>query len=436
VAVPVRLAAASAVLAVVLATQAQPSTVPRALATAVGFARVTHLSPDTAPFDAALTPAGTRAPVVTLRGVAYGDVSAYQRLAPGSYTLTLRGTGTGEQGVVLLSRTVRISSGQAYTLALMGLRTQLSLRVIGDNIQLAGSDKARLRVINAATTLDPAQVTMDPVGQLWPQVGFSTVTPYRDVPAGQHVLRASEPGGGSPIALPVTLAGNSVYTAMILNGSNGARLQLVTDATGPVRAPSGSVETGLGGAAAIPAGWPAAALPAGWPSGGGAFDRLPVPGGPVELAGAAAPGRLVPVELRVPRIGVRARIVGLHLDRSGALVVPSNYDVTGWYGAVPGTPGPAVLAGHVDSRRGPAVFFRLRTLRAGDLVLVRRSDGRTLRYVVASVATYPKARFPADQVYEVRPDSELRLITCGGTFDESRRSYRDNIVVTAVPATR
>jgi len=423
VAVSVRLVAAGGVLALVLAGQTGPSTVPRALATDLGFARVAHLSPDTAPFDAALIPAGSRSPVVTLRGMTYGDVSAYQRLAPGGYTLTLRGTGTGEQGVVLLSRTVRIDSGQAYTLALMGLRSQLSLRVIGDDIRLAGPSQSRLRTINAATTLDPATVMMDPVGQLWPQVGFSTATPYLDVPAGQHVLRASDPSAKVTTALPVTLAANSVYTVLILNSSNGARLQLVTDAAGPVQAPKGPVQTGLGGAA----GWPAGAP-------GGAFDWLSAPGAPVELAAVAAPGRLVPVELRIPRIGVRTGIVGLHLDRSGALAPPSSFGVAGWYGAVPGQPGPAVLAGHVDSRRGPAVFFRLAALQAGDPVLVRRSDGRTLRYVVTSVARYPKVRFPAAQVYEIRPDSELRLITCGGTFDAAARSYRDNIVVTAVPA--
>jgi hypothetical protein len=308
----------------------------------------------------------------------------------------------------------------------MGLRSQLSLRVIGDDIRRPGTSQARLRTINAATTLDPATVMMDPVGQLWPQVGFSTATPYRNVPAGQHVLRASDPSARVTAALPVTLAANTVYTMLVLNSSNGARLELVTDAAAPTPVPKGPVQTGFGGAAALPAGWPPGAP-------GGAFDRLPVPGAALELA---APGRLVPVELRIPRIGVRTRVVGLHLDRSGALVAPGSSGVAGWYGAVPGRPGPAVLAGHVDSRRGPAVFFRLPALRAGDPVLVRRSDGRTLRYVVTTVAHYPKAQFPAAQVYEIRPDSELRLITCGGTFDPAARSYRDNIVVTAVPAAR
>src|SRR5439155_6234823 len=114
------------------------------------------------------------------------------------------------------------------------------------------------------------------------------------------------------------------------------------------------------------------------------------------------------------------------------------FDVAGWYaeGPAPGQPGPAVLAGHVDSRAGPAVFYRLAELAPGAEVLVHRADGSTLRYLVAGTVRYPKARFPTALVYAPVPDTELRLITCGGTFDRAIRSYRDDIVVTAVAAPR
>jgi len=90
-----------------------------------------------------------------------------------------------------------------------------------------------------------------------------------------------------------------------------------------------------------------------------------------------------------------------------------------------------VIAGHVDSHKGPAVFFRLAELADGDEVFVDRADGTTARFPVTSVDRYPKDRFPTEQVYGPTTRAELRLITCGGEFDADARSYRDNVVVSA-----
>jgi sortase (surface protein transpeptidase) len=116
------------------------------------------------------------------------------------------------------------------------------------------------------------------------------------------------------------------------------------------------------------------------------------------------------------------------------LVPPVDPDVAGWYrrGAAPGEQGPAVIAGHVDSRSGPAVFFRLDELAPGDRVEVDRSDGKAFGYRVVSVESHPKTAFPTALVYGPAPGSVLRLITCGGVFDPHGRHYRDNVVVTAV----
>ena len=121
---------------------------------------------------------------------------------------------------------------------------------------------------------------------------------------------------------------------------------------------------------------------------------------------------------------------------TGELAAPNDPARAGWYeaGVVPGDQGPAVIGGHVDSRRGPGVFFRLRTLHPGDLIQVTRSDGGTVRFSVLSVALYPKDRFPTQAVYGPTPAPELRLVTCGGRFDRSVRSYDDNVVVDAVLA--
>jgi len=148
---------------------------------------------------------------------------------------------------------------------------------------------------------------------------------------------------------------------------------------------------------------------------------------------ALARGAAPPVRIRIPAIGVSAAVVRLGLNRDGTLQVPADFGVTGWFtgGPAPGETGPAVVAGHIDSRRGPAVFYRLHALRPGDRVAVERADGTTVQFAVEGSAQYPKRAFPTEAVFGPSPDPLLRLITCGGTFDHSRRSYRDNVVVTA-----
>ncbi len=175
--------------------------------------------------------------------------------------------------------------------------------------------------------------------------------------------------------------------------------------TPPPPAPSSVVAPAVGGALAVP--------PAG--------DRLP-----------AAPVRATAV--RVPVLGVGSELVDLDLETSGALRPPPTADVAGWFaaGAVPGDPGPAVIAGHVDSRAGPGVFFPLRDVPIGAEVEVDRSDGRLVRYRVREVRVVAKDAFPTAQVYGPTPVPELRLITCGGEFDPDARRYLRNVVVSAV----
>jgi sortase (surface protein transpeptidase) len=148
---------------------------------------------------------------------------------------------------------------------------------------------------------------------------------------------------------------------------------------------------------------------------------------------ALARGAAPPVRIRIPAIGVSAAVVRLGLNRDGTLQVPEDFGVTGWFtgGPAPGETGPAVIAGHIDSRRGPAVFYRLHALRPGDRVAVGRADGTTVQFAVEGSAQYPKRAFPTEAVFGPSPDPLLRLITCGGAFDRSTRHYRDNVVVTA-----
>ena len=103
-------------------------------------------------------------------------------------------------------------------------------------------------------------------------------------------------------------------------------------------------------------------------------------------------------------------------------------------GAAVGAIGAAIIGGHIDSYRGPGVFYRLNTLRRGDKIYVKRSDGTMVLFKVTSVLTYPKDKFPTQTVYGPTPDAELRLITCGGTFDSTTGHYLSNIVVYATEA--
>jgi len=147
---------------------------------------------------------------------------------------------------------------------------------------------------------------------------------------------------------------------------------------------------------------------------------------------AAAPVR--PVAVSIPALAVAGPLEELVADAdTGELAAPADPARAGWYaaGVVPGDQGPAVIGGHVDSRSGPGVFFRLRTLHPGDLIDVTRSDGRTVHFSVIAVALYPKDRFPTEAVYGPTSGPELRLVTCGGAFDRSARSYDDNVVVDA-----
>ncbi|HEX5620768.1 MAG TPA: class F sortase [Solirubrobacteraceae bacterium] len=143
-----------------------------------------------------------------------------------------------------------------------------------------------------------------------------------------------------------------------------------------------------------------------------------------------------PVRVEIPSIGVDASIVPLGLNTDRTLQVPSDFGDAGWWtgGPRPGEPGAAIIAGHVDSYTGPAVFFRLGELGLGAEIVVVRRDGTRGRFRVVGREQYPKDEFPTERVYGRTSDPALRLITCSGTFDRSSGHYLDNTVVYALSA--
>jgi len=207
---------------------------------------------------------------------------------------------------------------------------------------------------------------------------------------GRHAAKASRPAG-----LIALLAGSLVA----LGGGIGLAANSLAGSSGYPLGPTPHVAAPRGRAAAL-----------------------------ATAAGAHSVPR--PVWLVVPAIGVRTKLIRLGRTSAGTLQVPTTTSVAGWYtgGVRPGAIGPAVIAGHVDSVAGEGIFFRLKLLRPGDKVFVRRADGSIAQFVITAVRFYVKTRFPTRAVYGPVPYAAIRLVTCGGIFDHATGSYLSNVV--------
>jgi hypothetical protein len=152
------------------------------------------------------------------------------------------------------------------------------------------------------------------------------------------------------------------------------------------------------------------------------------------LGSTSAPGRVSPpIRIDIKSIGASAPVDPLVLNTDGTLEVPKDFSRAGYYTGrpMPGAIGPAIIAAHVDSETGPAVFYRLRDLKPGDDVSVTRADGTEVLFSVDKVEQHAKDAFPTDAVYGPTPGATLRLITCAGPFNSSARHYRDNLIAFA-----
>lgn len=194
--------------------------------------------------------------------------------------------------------------------------------------------------------------------------------------------------------------------------TDGPRTALVAAAGAGATSPSSSSSTTTSqAAAAVPA--PAAV--------------------PLAASAVAASAVAAPTAVRVPSLGISSDLVRLGTTADGSLEVPADAARAGWFseGVAPGATGPAVIAGHVDSRSGPGVFAHLSRVAVGARVEVARADGSTAVFEVTGVQQVAKDAFPTQDVYGPVAGPELRLITCGGAFDEGTGHYVDNVVVYA-----
>jgi sortase (surface protein transpeptidase) len=138
--------------------------------------------------------------------------------------------------------------------------------------------------------------------------------------------------------------------------------------------------------------------------------------------------------VRIPSIAVDAELIGVGLKGNGEMVVPET--VAGWYdlGPKPGQAGPAVLVAHRSWNRRPGVFNRLNEIAPDDLIEVLYDSGRIERFEVERSEVHDKSRLPVKSIWNATERPVLRLITCGGEFDQKTRHYLSNIIVFASPA--
>lgn len=264
---------------------------------------------------------------------------------------------------------------------------------------------------------------------------MSEVPPIWDQPEPDHPTdqgeSASRPSKKFPV-VPVAFAAGGlvlgVFATIVIGSSGGTHKSAPLAAT--VAHPSPTASRTVKASAAAPRTTAHAQQTPSSTASSALLQPATLP--PADEAGLS---RSVPTAVEIPKISVSSNLVSLGLQGDGSLQVPTDFSKAGWYssGAYPGQADepPALIVGHVDNYKGPAIFFRLKELGVGDRVRVPRADGTTATFVVYRTANYVKTSFPAQSVYAATGRPELRLITCTGQFDSNARSYLSNVVVYA-----
>lgn len=235
-------------------------------------------------------------------------------------------------------------------------------------------------------------------------------------------MRGADPGRRSHGARTVGLSRVGRPGRWAVGGATALLLLLAGCATVPA-APPAPTSPLLRTAPPIPGGVPAAARP-----------EADIPVVAATLAPPETP--VAPVRVQVPDRDVDVRVTPVGVDRKGAMVLPANPSVAGWYrwsSDGDATRGTTVLAAHVDSLRwGLGPFVRIRDLPRDAEIRITADDGSRRTYRVESIERVRKAALP-DRLFDRTGPHRLVLVTCGGTFDTTSRTYSDNVIVTARP---
>jgi hypothetical protein len=211
-----------------------------------GWIRLAHLSPNTPAVDVYLYSFGNSNAEIVLHHVAYGDVSPYEAVDAGDYSVAMRLAGASPTTSPVLSTGVDIQAGHAYTVAGMGPESGLRLAVLDDDLTTP-SGQALVRVIQASLKDQVVNVTFGSTS-LASKLAFGTVSSYQAVTPGTETVSVSASGGNAHST--VTLAAGTVHTLVVLDGATGLQIDNLTDAVGSGQPPVGGAATGFGGTAA------------------------------------------------------------------------------------------------------------------------------------------------------------------------------------------
>jgi hypothetical protein len=210
-----------------------------------GWIRLAHLSPNTPAVDVYLYSFGNSNAMIVLHHVAYGTVSPYESVQAGDYSVAMRGAGASASSQPVLSTSVTIAAGHAYTVAGLGPESGLRLAVLDDHLTTP-SGRAEVRVIEASLKQQVVSVSVGSA-TLASGLKFGTVSKYRVVTPGTLTVTVSAAGAGANSS--VTVAAGTVHTLVVLDGASGLEVVNLEDASGSGKPPSGGVSTGFGGTA-------------------------------------------------------------------------------------------------------------------------------------------------------------------------------------------
>jgi hypothetical protein len=220
-----------------------------ASAASAGYIRLAHLSPDTPEVDVYITPYNKPDSTVVIHGVGYGTVSAYQRVNSGVYTIAMRPAGAAATTPAVVSANVTAAPGSAHTIAGVGKFSSLGLKVLTDDLTSPPAGQARVRVIQASARQPRLDVTTAGGTVVAKDARFATTSTYATVRAGTWKLKLTGDNGSS-VTIPCQLAAAGVYSVIVLDGANGLRTVVRTDAQGNAVVPDKAIEAGLGDPAA------------------------------------------------------------------------------------------------------------------------------------------------------------------------------------------
>jgi Domain of unknown function (DUF4397) len=225
-------------------TVALGGAVPAAAEKSGSYLRLAHLSPDTPRVDVYLTAFGRPKFHEEVKGVGYGDVSDYQTIQPGEYTIAMRPAGAASSTKPVISATLSAKAGRAYTVAGLGAFASLALKVLDDEISLPPGGQARMRVVNAAPHVGDLSIKREGTAVI-ERAAFGSASTYVYVPAGSTTLTVA-PVEANPTNMPVTLEAGGVYTVLVLEKNGALSAGVRQDARGAAVVPHGAIETGLG----------------------------------------------------------------------------------------------------------------------------------------------------------------------------------------------